>query len=74
MTRLEEARRRLEQAVTRLEAAVEASGQNQTPATAETNEALEEARRESAALREVAESVGSRLDAAIERLKVVVDS
>jgi len=74
MTRLEEARKRLEQAVTRLEAAVQASGRKQTTGTTETSEALEEARRESAALRDVAATVGDRLDAAIERLKVVVDS
>jgi ribosomal protein S4 len=72
MSRLDEARQRLQAAVVRLERAVELS-RRQSSERAELARSLEEARAEGKALREVSATLSSRLDSVIGRLKSVIE-
>jgi len=75
MTRLEQAKERLEKAMIRLDAAARrsaahASGDHAAEQLAESlTEALQATQAEYAALRDVTETVSNRLDAAIDRLR-----
>ncbi|HLI13572.1 MAG TPA: DUF4164 family protein [Alphaproteobacteria bacterium] len=73
MARLEAARQRLEKAIVRLELAAQAS-HARSAERARLAEALEAARSESRALREVGSTVSGRLDAVIGQLKHVLEA
>lgn len=73
MSRLDDARKRLEQAVDRLEAAVEANLRSPEP-DEKTLEALHRARSDYAALKQVTENVRGRLDTTIHRLENMLDA
>ena len=73
MSRLEAARQRLERAVARLERAAEACRAHAAQ-RAELATALEAARAEGKALREVGLTVSSRLDSVIGRLKTALEA
>jgi len=73
MSRLHEARTRLENAVSRLERAVELSTR-QRAERADLARALNAARAEGKSLREAGASLSSRLDSAIGRLKSAIEA
>lgn len=72
MSRLDDARQRLEKAVARLERAVQVSRAHSVERE-ELSRALEEARAEGKALREVSSTLSNRLDTVIGRLKAVIE-
>ena len=73
MSRLEEAQKRLVQAVDRLESTVEAHLKSPEP-DEETREALHRARADYAAVKQVTETVRGRLDTTIHRLESMLDA
>lgn len=73
MNDLETARKRLEEAVVRLEAAVDARAKADGGENKRLAKALENAQAECAELHEVNQTVSARLDAAIGRLKTVLE-
>lgn len=72
MSEIEDAARRLQAALDRLEQAIEARGGAERPDDGAVREALDATRTENAALQRVAETVATRLDGTIDRLKAVV--
>lgn len=72
MSEIEDAARRLQAALDRLEQAIEARGGGEPADDRAVHEALEATRAENAALQRVAETVASRLDGTIGRLKAAV--
>ena len=73
MTRLEEATQRLQAALDRLEQAA-ARRSADTPDTVDLQAEIATLRRENAGLRELGGSVSGRLDAAINRLQLVLEA
>ncbi|HUC62483.1 MAG TPA: hypothetical protein VMF53_11050 [Alphaproteobacteria bacterium] len=73
MSRLERARKRLEDSVARLERAAETS-RARAAERGELARALEAARAEGKALRETSATLSSRLDSVIGRLKSVIEA
>ncbi len=73
MSRLATARQRVEIAVARLERAAQASHARAAERT-ELARALEQARAEGSALREVSDTLASRLDGVIGRLKLALEA
>lgn len=73
MTRLEEATRKLQAALDRLEQAA-ARRPAEAPDIADLQAEIATLRRENAELRELGGSVSGRLDAAINRLKLVLEA
>ena len=74
MTRLDEARQKLEAAVTRLEKAARASGSVDGPDAAALRKALDETRAQHDALVKTTGHVSQRLDNAIDRLRLVLEA
>ncbi len=73
MTKLETAKDRLEKSISRLEAAVKSQAELAPGDDGETAQALAESRRLCTELKEANRTVTSRLDAAIGRLKTVLE-
>jgi hypothetical protein len=73
MSRLDQARRRLELAVARLERAAQRS-QTRLAERAELSAALEKARAEGKDLRELGTALSTRLDSVIGRLKAAIEA
>lgn len=75
MSRLEDAQKRLERALARLEAAADqAHRDNRSDDDGELARALDAERRRSASLEAREREIGKRLDAAIGRLRAVLDT
>ena len=73
MSRLDEAQRRLEQAISRLERAAQTSHARLAERTALAR-ALEAARAESKELRDVSAALSTRLESVIGRLKSIIEA